>query len=195
MDCSPPGSTIHGIFQARVLEWGAIALDLSNYTIVSSWYFLLSHTHHTWRRRDHKPRNADMYKLKRDFPGGSAVKHLPAMWETCRRHGFKPWVRKILWRRKWQPAPLFLLGKCQGQRSLVSYSPWSLKELNTTKQLNTTTDWKTNQKTQKRQFSNMENYKTIPLIQLNISKKYCFILNQYQESFHVSPSPSYDKVP
>ena len=26
MDCSPPDFTIHGIFQARVLEWGAIAL-------------------------------------------------------------------------------------------------------------------------------------------------------------------------
>ena len=26
MDCSPPGSSDHGIFQARVLEWGAIAL-------------------------------------------------------------------------------------------------------------------------------------------------------------------------
>ena len=26
MDCSPPGSSLHGIFQARVLEWGAIAL-------------------------------------------------------------------------------------------------------------------------------------------------------------------------
>ena len=26
MDCSLPGSSIHGIFQARVLEWGAIAL-------------------------------------------------------------------------------------------------------------------------------------------------------------------------
>ena len=25
MDCSPPGSSIHGIFQARGLEWGAIA--------------------------------------------------------------------------------------------------------------------------------------------------------------------------
>ena len=24
MDCSPPGSSVHGIFQARVLEWGAI---------------------------------------------------------------------------------------------------------------------------------------------------------------------------
>ena len=26
MDCSPPGSSVHGIFQARVLEWGATAL-------------------------------------------------------------------------------------------------------------------------------------------------------------------------
>ena len=25
MDCSPPGSSVHAIFQARVLEWGAIA--------------------------------------------------------------------------------------------------------------------------------------------------------------------------
>ena len=28
MDCSPSGSSIHGIFQARVLEWGAIAFSL-----------------------------------------------------------------------------------------------------------------------------------------------------------------------
>ena len=28
MDCSPPGSCIHGIFQARVLEWGAIAFSV-----------------------------------------------------------------------------------------------------------------------------------------------------------------------
>ena len=28
MDCSPPGSSIHGIFQARVLEWGAIAFSM-----------------------------------------------------------------------------------------------------------------------------------------------------------------------
>ena len=30
MDCSPPGSSAHGIFQARVLEWGAIAFHLPN---------------------------------------------------------------------------------------------------------------------------------------------------------------------
>ena len=28
MDCSPPGSSIHGIFQARVLEWDAIAFSV-----------------------------------------------------------------------------------------------------------------------------------------------------------------------
>jgi len=27
MDCSPPGSSAHGIFQARVLDWGAIAFS------------------------------------------------------------------------------------------------------------------------------------------------------------------------
>ena len=28
MDCSLPGSSVHGIFQARVLEWGAIAFSV-----------------------------------------------------------------------------------------------------------------------------------------------------------------------
>ena len=36
-------------------------------------------------------------------------------------------VRKILWRRKWQPTPVFLPGKFHGQMSLVGYSPWCLK--------------------------------------------------------------------
>ena len=31
MDCSLPGSSIHGIFQARVLEWGATALSVSHH--------------------------------------------------------------------------------------------------------------------------------------------------------------------
>ena len=30
MDCSPPGSSINGIFRARVLEWGAIAFSMTN---------------------------------------------------------------------------------------------------------------------------------------------------------------------
>ena len=35
-DCSPPGSSTHGIFQARVLEWGAIAFSQSPYASLKS---------------------------------------------------------------------------------------------------------------------------------------------------------------
>ena len=45
----------------------------------------------------------------------------------CRRPGFDPWVRKIPWRRKWQPSPVFLPGESHGQRSLEGYSPWGRK--------------------------------------------------------------------
>ena len=31
MDCSPPGSSAHGISQARVLEWGATAFSITIY--------------------------------------------------------------------------------------------------------------------------------------------------------------------
>ena len=36
---------------------------------------------------------------------------------------FDSWVRKIAWRRKWQPAPVFLPGESHGQSSLVGHSP------------------------------------------------------------------------
>ena len=57
------------------------------------------------------------------------VKKLPAM------QGCDPWVGKIPWRRKWQPTPVFLPGKSHGQRSLAGYSPWTLKESDTTEKL------------------------------------------------------------
>ena len=53
-----------------------------------------------------------------------------------RRHRFDPWVRKIPWRRVWQPTPVFLCRESRGQRSLVGYSPWGCKELDTTERLN-----------------------------------------------------------
>ena len=43
------------------------------------------------------------------------------------RERFELWVRKIPWRRAWQPAPVFLLGKCHEQRSLAGYSPWGCR--------------------------------------------------------------------
>ena len=49
---------------------------------------------------------------------------------TCqfRRCRLDPWVRKIPWRRKWQPTPVCLPGKSHGQRELVGYSPRGYKE-------------------------------------------------------------------
>ena len=42
------------------------------------------------------------------------------------------WVRKIPWRRAWQPTPVFSSGESHGWKSLVGYSPWGQKESDTT---------------------------------------------------------------
>ena len=68
------------------------------------------------------------------------VKNLPANAEDTRDVGFDLWVRKIPWRKKWQPTPVFLPGRFHGQRSLVGCNPpdglqsiwWVAKELDTT---------------------------------------------------------------
>ena len=47
----------------------------------------------------------------------------------CRKLGLDLWVRKILWRRAWQPTPVFLPGKSHGQGKLVGCSPYSRKRV------------------------------------------------------------------
>ena len=46
----------------------------------------------------------------------------------CRRRECDPWVRKIPWRRQWQPTSVFLPKKSRGQRSLAGYSLLGRKE-------------------------------------------------------------------
>ena len=60
------------------------------------------------------------------------VKNLPA---NAGGTGDNPWARKIPWKRKCQPTPVFLPGEFPGQRSLVYYSPWGCKESDTTEWL------------------------------------------------------------
>ena len=43
------------------------------------------------------------------------------------------WVRKVPWRRIWQPTPVFLPGEFHEQRSLAGYSSWDYKESDMTK--------------------------------------------------------------
>ena len=72
------------------------------------------------------------------FQGGACGKESACQWKRCKRQGFYPWVWKIPWSRKQKPTPAFLPGKFQGQRSLVGYSPWVQKELDTTEHTHTT---------------------------------------------------------
>ena len=60
------------------------------------------------------------------------IKNTLANAGDTRDMGSIPWVRKIPWRRKWQPTPVVLPGKTHGQRSQVGYSPWGHKELDMT---------------------------------------------------------------
>ena len=137
MDCSPPDSSVHGIFQARILEWVAIsfsrgssqAKDRSRVSRIEGRCFTVWAT-----RLIPNLCICGIYKYTSryilGFPGGSDGVCL-----QCWRPRFNPWVKKIPWRRRWQPTPVFLPGKFHGWRSLEGYSPWDCKELDTTEQL------------------------------------------------------------
>ena len=59
------------------------------------------------------------------FSGGTSHKEHVVQ---CRRHKrcrFDPRIRKIPWKRAWQPTLVFLLGESHGQGSLVGYNTWS----------------------------------------------------------------------
>ena len=61
------------------------------------------------------------------------VKNSPANTGDIRDAGSIPPPGKILWRRAWQPIPVFLPGESHEQRSLVGNSPKGRKESGTTK--------------------------------------------------------------
>ena len=70
--------------------------------------------------------------LFKGFLGGSVVKNPPA---NAGDSGLT--VRKISWRRAWQPTPVLLPGESRGQWSLMGYSLWGCKESDVTQWLST----------------------------------------------------------
>ena len=73
------------------------------------------------------------------FPMDTCQNITSVMQETwqCRRPRLHPWVRKILWRKAWQPTPVFLPEESHGQRNLVGYSPWGRKQSDTSENTHT----------------------------------------------------------
>ena len=66
------------------------------------------------------------------FPGGTSSKEPTCQCRRCNRLGFNPWIRKIPWRRAWQPTPVLLPGESLGQRSFAGCSPLGGKKSDTT---------------------------------------------------------------
>ena len=82
MDCSLLGSSIHGIFQARVLEWVAIAFSTASYMWTQRLNFINKY-------------NYLSILMAMGFPGGSSGKEPACQFKRHKRHEFDPWVRSI----------------------------------------------------------------------------------------------------
>ena len=61
--------------------------------------------------------------IKLGFPGSTRGKEPTCQSRRCKRYVFDPWVGKILWRKTWQPTPVFFPRESHGQRNLLGYSP------------------------------------------------------------------------
>ena len=124
MDCSLPGSSVHGIFQARVLEWGAISFSkLFPNTCFSHIKLYVC------------------IKLVLNINHTSIFWGLPwwlRWWRICLqcwRPRFDPWTKKITWSRKWQPTSALLPEEFNEQKSLAGYNQWVHKESDVTELL------------------------------------------------------------
>ena len=74
------------------------------------------------------------------------VKNLPANTAAAKTREFDLWIRKIPWRREWQPTPVFFLENPMGRGAWGGCNPWGHQELDMTERLSTVDKierWKT----------------------------------------------------
>ena len=115
MDYNPPGSSVHEIFQARILE-----LPFPPPGYVPDPGIEPTSSVSPALQTDSLP-TEPLGNLSIEYfticLASTCSKELACQWRRCKRHSFHPWVRKIPWRREWQPTPVFLPGESHGQRS------------------------------------------------------------------------------
>ena len=98
---------VHGVAKSRT--------QLSNFTFT----FTFLPSHFSFLSTNTQYLLCIISKLSRWYCG----KESTCQWRRCKTCGFHLWVKKIPWRRKWQPTPVFLPGESHGERNLVGYSP------------------------------------------------------------------------
>ena len=145
MDCSLSGSSVHGIFQARVLEWIAISFSRGssqprNRTRVSR----IAGRHFTvWAIREahiyispsEKAMASHSSTLAWKIPWAEEPGGLQSMGSQRVGQGWATSLSLFTfmhWRRKWKPTPVFLPGESRGRGSLVGCHLWGCTELDTT---------------------------------------------------------------
>ena len=81
MDCSLPGSSVHGIFQARVLEWGATAFsDIKNNRAITEMRNTLERVNNRldntveWKSLKRNRKNNQKMRTVYDTPGTTSSK-------------------------------------------------------------------------------------------------------------------------
>ena len=137
MDCSPPGFSVHGIFQARIPEWVAFS-----YSRGSSWprdYNRVSciggQISLTLCYLGEKAMATHSSTLAWKIPWTEEPGRLRSMGSLRVGHDWASSLSLFTfmhWRRKWQPTPMFLPGESQGQGSLVGCRLWGRTESGTT---------------------------------------------------------------
>ena len=158
MDCNLPGSSVHGILQARILEWVSMSFSRGsswskNRTRVSC---IAGRFFTNWTTREALPFTYIPWLLMEDFYCRVASATEKAMAPHSSTLAWKiPWTEEpgglqsmgllrvrhdwatslftfMHWRRKWQPTPVLLPGESQGQGSLVGCHLWGRTESDTT---------------------------------------------------------------
>ena len=82
LDCNLPGSSVHGIFQARILEWVAISYSRGS-SPPSDWTHIHMYPSSAGRFFTTVPLGNPNYFLRHESSlVAQTVKHLPTMWET-----------------------------------------------------------------------------------------------------------------
>ena len=154
MDCSPPGSSVRGIFQAQILEWVALysprassqPRDQTVISCISCTGRQVLYHYATWDApgiysSTYMNQIIGIFPMilfshrfflptRRASQVVLVVKNTPA---NAGDIGFDPWIRKIPWRRICWPTPVLLPGESHGQRSLLGCSQYGGKESDTTK--------------------------------------------------------------
>ena len=146
MDCSPPGSCVHGILQARVLEWIAISFSRGS-SPPRDWYWVscIANRVFTIWFTEESSRNRfteRQYLLTENVYGfpylqshsqvALVIKNLTASAGDMRDMSSIPGSGRSSGGRHGNPTPVSLPGESYEQRILAGYSPWCCKELDMT---------------------------------------------------------------